>query len=113
MDLEWKNFGLMVLFAIIGLLIYSLVKVADKIAVFKFSIFINENKGFWIWAMSLQIVFALLLTIAPDAGEAIKSMVGLDYSEPMSFVTSGYLLARMANGITKDKIGTNTTTKVN
>ena len=108
MEIIWKDLGLRIMFAIIGLAIYSLIKVRDKIAVFDPAIFFKENKGFWIWAMSLQLIFAFLLTIDPTAAEAIKSMTGLDYSQTMAFVTSGAGLGALANMASRDKIGTKT-----
>lgn len=108
MEIVWKDLGLRIIYAIIGLLIYSLLKIKDKIKVFNFGIFFKENKGFWIWAMLLQLIFAFLLTIEPNAAEAIKAMTGLDYSETMAFVTSGAGLAALANAASNDKIGVKT-----
>lgn len=108
MEIIWKDLALRIVFAIIGLAIYSLLKVRDKLAVFDWGIFFKENKGFWFWAMSLQLIFAFLLTIEPTAAEAIKAMTGLDYSQTMAFVTSGAGLGALANVATSDKIGIKT-----
>ena len=99
------NFLQMAVFALIGLLIYSLWKVRDKIMVFNLKKFVSENKAFWLWAVLLQFTFALLLAIEPNAAEAIKTIIGLDYSETMSFISTGALLGAAANGVTKNPIG--------
>ena len=101
----WQQFGIRIVLAIIGLAIYSLFQVRDKLKVFNLNKFLGENKVFWIWAMSLQFIFAILLLIEPTAGGAITIMTGLDYDMPMAFVTSGMVLGAAANGISNDKIG--------
>jgi len=95
-----------------GLLIYSLLAVSKHLKTFSFKKFWNENKPFWFWAFTLQAIFALLITFYPETSKSIKTMIGLDLSEPMVFLTSGLSLAELANWATgktvsKDsKIGT-------
>lgn len=105
----WIIFGTNIILTIAGLLVYSIWKVRDKLKIFDWGIFLSENKGFWIWALSLQTIFALLIALAPDAPEAIKSIVGLDYTQPMAFFSTGYMLGGLANGASKDKIGSKNT----
>lgn len=106
-DMEvWNTIGSNLLLTIAGLALYSLWKVRDKIKVFDFAKFIKDNKGYWAWAICLQAIFALLIGFFPEAPEAIKALTGLDYGVPMAFFSTGYMLAGLANGMTKDKIGT-------
>lgn len=105
----WMIFGTNIILTIAGLMVYSLWKVRDKLNVFDFGIFIRENKGYWIWALCLQTIFALLIALAPDASEAINHITGLDYGQPMAFFSTGYGLGGIANGVTRDKIGTKKT----
>jgi predicted MPP superfamily phosphohydrolase len=98
------DLGFNILLSVIGLAIYSLWKVREHLKSFDIKIFFKANKAFWIWAMSLQIIFAFLIHIAPDAAEAIKTMIGIDYSETMAFVTSGAMLGSAANAAVKKKL---------
>lgn len=100
------EFGIKIVLSIAGLLIYSLMKIGDKLKEFSPAIFFAENKGFWLWAISLQVLVAIVLLVAPNSAEAIREITGIDFGQSMAFLTSGFLLSRIANGITKDKIGT-------
>jgi hypothetical protein len=83
-----------------GLLIYSLIAVKDYLRSFSFNKFWKENKIFWIWAFSLQFLFALIIGLVPDSASAIKTLSGLDLSESMAFLSSGGVLAGLANWAT-------------
>lgn len=83
-----------------GLLIYSLITVKDHLKTFNINIFWKDNKPFWVWAFTLQLIFALLITFFPESGEAIKTLSGVDLTEPMAFLTSGAALAGLANWAT-------------
>ncbi len=100
----WEEMGLNILLAVIGLAIYSIWKVREHLKNFNFRIFFSANKAFWIWAISLQVIFAFLIAIAPEASEAIKTMTGIDYSQTMAFVTSGAMLGSAANAAVKKKL---------
>ena len=90
-----------------GLLIYSLIAIKDKLKNFSISIFWKDNKPFWIWAFTLQIIFATLITFFPESAEAIKTLSGVDLSESMAFLTSGAALASLANWTTGQTISKN------
>lgn len=102
-----KNISL----GLIGLAIYSLYSVRMYLKVFSASKFFKGNVAFWIWASLLQIAVAGLLALEPDASEAIKTIVAIDFSEPMAFVTSGTFLSHAANMAVKEKIGKPNTVK--
>jgi hypothetical protein len=101
------------LLSLTGLLIYSLIAVKDYLKTFSFSKFWLENKIFWIWAFTLQFLFALLVGLIPESAEAIKTLSGIDLNESMAFLSSGGVLASLANWATEQtsskaaKIGSN------
>jgi len=98
MEAFWEflgHFGL----ALLGLVIFSLIAIKDNLWRFKLKVFIHDNRPFWIWALLLQTIFAILIVIYPDAGTAIKTLSGLDLGEPMAFLSSGAALAKMANWV--------------
>lgn len=104
-----EHFGL----ALIGLLLFSLFAVRKNLKKFNVKIFFNDNKPFWLWSIAIQFILAGLMTFKPDMAEAIKSLIGIDFSEPMAFFTSGMALSSAANwaiGVKneKNKIGTGT-----
>lgn len=101
--LDWLEFGLRIFLAIMGLAIYSLWKVRSHLRQFSWNKFTKGNGPFWFWAFSLQFCFALVLLILPDGAEAIKTMVGLDYSEPMAFLSTGVSLGAAANAAVPKK----------
>lgn len=107
MDAVWtflEHFGL----SIAGLLIYSLWQIRQHLKRFSIRVFIHDNRPFWIWALLLQIIFAMIVTFLPDSAPAIKTIVGIDLTEPMAFLTSGSALAGAANwaaGAEENKIG--------
>tara|TARA_R110000868_G_scaffold39749_5_gene138122 strand:- start:708 stop:1058 length:351 start_codon:yes stop_codon:yes gene_type:complete len=88
------------LLSLAGLLIYSLILIKDNLRKFNFRIFLNDNKPFWIWAFILQLIFAGLITFFPESGDAIKTLSGVDLSQPMAFLTSGAVLGGVANWAT-------------
>jgi hypothetical protein len=92
--------GINLVLSMAGLTIYSLVSVSQHLKLFNLKKFFNDNKPFWIWAFSLQFIFALLITYLPDTSTAIKSLSGLDLSESMAFLTSGLGLSKLANWAT-------------
>lgn len=93
-----------------GLAIFSLWQVKDHLQNFKANIFIKDNKAFWTWAFLLQIIFAALVVAIPESAGAIKTITGIDLSEPMAFLVSGSLLAAAANEASgKNKIGIKST----
>lgn len=96
-----------------GLAIYSLWQVKDHLTTFKLGLFWKDNKAFWIWAFLLQFIFAALIVWIPESSSAVKTITGIDLSEPMAFLVSGSLLAAAANEASgKDnKIGTKTIKK--
>lgn len=98
MDSFWEflgHFGL----ALTGLLIYSLIAIKDNLWRFKLGLFIHDNRPFWIWALLLQAIFAILIVLYPESAAAIKTLSGLDLGEPMAFLSSGAVLAKMANWV--------------
>lgn len=97
-----KNGGL----SIAGLLIYSLIAIKDNIWRFSFKIFIKDNKPFWIWSLALQIIFSVLITVFPDSGDAIKTLSGIDLTQPMAFLSSGAVLAKLANYASRKTLNT-------
>lgn len=92
-----NEFFIHTLLSLAGLLIYSLISIKDNLKNFNISIFWKDNKPFWIWAFTLQIIFALLITFFPESAGAIKTLSGVDLSESMAFLTSGAALAGLAN----------------
>ncbi len=93
--------------AFVGLAIYSLWDLRKKIRNPNFSWkgFRAENKNFWIWAISMQILLVSLIAIAPEAGESITILTGMDFRRTMAFATSGLALSHATN------IGVKTATK--
>ena len=94
-----------------GLLIYSLISIRNNIKNFDINIFWHDNKPFWIWAFSLQIIFSFLIAFIPESADAVSTLSGIDLTQPMAFLTSGAALAGIANwavGTTSkdNKIGT-------
>lgn len=100
-DIHWYTFWLNITLALAGLAIYTLWKVRGHLEHFSCAIFFKRNRMFWAWAFSLQLIFALLLVLAPEASGAIKSITGIDLSEPMAFVTSGAVLGAAATRAVK------------
>ena len=88
------------LLSLAGLFIYSLISVSQYLRQFSISKFWNDNKPFWIWAFSLQCIFASLITFIPESADSIKTLSGVDLSQPMAFLTSGLGLAKLANWAT-------------
>lgn len=89
--------GLNLLLSIAGLAIYSLIAVRKNLKRFSFKIFFNDNKVFWSWAITLQLIFAVLVVFVPESAVAIKTLTGVDLGEPMAFLTSGAALGGAAN----------------
>lgn len=83
--------------SVAGLLTYSLFKVGSHLRRFSLGIFWNDNKRFWAWAFSLQIIFALMINYAPETADAITTLSGVDFSKQGAFFTSGLGLAAVAN----------------
>jgi hypothetical protein len=100
-DTVWGGFWMNIAFALVGLAIYTLWKVREYLNTFDWGIFLKRNKMFWLWAFLLQVIFALLLVLAPDSSGAIKSLTGIDLSEPMAFITSGAALGAAASQAAK------------
>lgn len=105
MEFHLGQFAMHFLLSIAGLAIYSLWQVRDHLATFSMKTFVHDNRPFWIWAFSLQVIFALIIAFIPDAAVAIKTIVGIDLSEPMAFLVSGSMLASAANQAVKDRLG--------
>lgn len=90
----------------LGILLYALFKVKDHLSRFDLSKFVNENKAFWIWSLSMVIVLLIIVNLAPDAGDAIKAMTGLDVANTLtSFLSLGWALSILANQVTRNPIG--------
>lgn len=94
---DYTLFGRHLILAFSGLILFSLVAIKDNIRRFNIKIFWHDNKPFWIWASILQVLFAALMVGFPDVGTSLKTISGLDLSEPMAFFTSGVGLAGLAN----------------
>ena len=103
------NIGL----ALIGTAIYSLWSVRAKLKEFNLSIFFSDNKAFWIWCTLLQVAMAALVAFSPENAAALKGLIGIDFSEPLAFVTSGWMLSIAANSAVprEKKIGRDSPTK--
>ena len=100
--------GLKLLLATLAMTLYGVWMVRDKLKVFNFSIFIKENKAFWVWTLVVIFIVLAILTIEPESGEALKTMTGLDVNNTKSaFLTLGWSLSLMVNSLAKDPIGTN------
>ena len=99
------QFGLNIALALIGTAIFTLWSVRAKLREFNLGIFFKDNKAFWIWCTIFQVVFAGLVALSPESAGAFKTLIGIDFSEPFAFVTSGWMLAIAANAAVKEKIG--------
>jgi len=102
-----KDIGVHLLLSLAGLLIYSLIAVSRYLKTFSMKKFWNDNRPFWIWAFSLQCIFASLITFIPESGDSIKTLTGVDLSQPMAFLTSGLGLAKLANWATGKTVSEN------
>ncbi|MEO1010583.1 MAG: hypothetical protein AAFX53_04705 [Bacteroidota bacterium] len=97
----WSHFWINIALALAGLAIYTLWKARGHLNHFNCTTFFKRNRVFWAWAFTLQVIFALLLVLAPESAAAIKSITGIDLSEPMAFVTSGAVLGAAATRAAK------------
>ena len=93
---QLTDFATHLALGIAGLLIFSLIAVRHNLKRFSLKIFVKDNKPFWIWALLLQVIFAVLVVMVPASAEAIKTLTGVDLSEPMAFLTSGAALGGAA-----------------
>ena len=101
MEIDWFDFGIKIFLGILSIGIYALWKVRDHIANFNAKVFWHDNRAYWIWAFAMLLALLLVITIEPEAGTAIKSAFGIDVSDSRtSFITLGFVLAGMANGVT-------------
>lgn len=88
-----------------GAAIFIVWGVREHLTNFSWNIFWGHNKPFVLWVASMLMLFAFILAISPEAGTAIKSLVGLDVSyEPSANITLGWGLALAANSAMKKKI---------
>ncbi len=94
-----ENIGL----GAIGLLIYSLFEARKYLSTWSWRKFFSGNQLFWSWAVSLQVLFAGLLAIKPEAASALKTITALDFTDAMAFVVSGMGLSHAANLSVKEK----------
>lgn len=107
----------------IGLIGYSLFSVRKYLHpnVFKWSVFLNHNKIFWIWAGTCQLLYALLMAFYPlleqilaerilasmDALFNIKLGIPKELATTVVYLSLTWQLSRIANKSVKnkDKIG--------
>ena len=112
MDIDWIDFGIKIFLGALSIAIYALWKVREYLnKTFDPTVFWKDNKAYWLWSFAMLLALLLVITIEPGAGEAIKSAFGIDVSDSRtSFITLGFVLAGMANGVTditsKNPIGT-------
>ena len=102
--------GIKFLLAFLVIVLFAFFKVKDEIGnQFDLKIFIDDNKQYWAWTLSVVFVILLIVTIEPDGGTAIKSITGLDINETRaSFLTLGWGLSLLVNKTIKNPIGNKT-----
>ncbi|AGO48436.1 hypothetical protein Phi10:1_gp096 [Cellulophaga phage phi10:1] len=61
-----QNFGVNIALCVVGLLGYTLFVVRKHLKTFKWRIFWNDNKPFWIWAILVQTLYAGLMAAYPS-----------------------------------------------
>lgn len=88
----------------LGLAIFTVWSIREHLAEFSFKILFQRNVPFWIWSVTMLLLFSILLTVSPQGATAIKTVTGLDVvSEPSAFIAMGLGLARIARDIQTNK----------
>jgi heme/copper-type cytochrome/quinol oxidase subunit 2 len=104
-NVDWILVGVKLVLGFLGTTVFAVWKVRAHLNHFSFRRLWNENKAFWAWSISMITLVLAILTISPDAGKAIKTMIGLDVSgEPASFLLMGWSLSALSNQISKKKL---------
>lgn len=84
-----------ILLGIMGIAFYSLWRAKDYMTADKWhtTVFINDNKGAWVWSCLVIIAFAITLYFEPKAGDLLKTFTGVDLiNTPMGFISLGLVL---------------------
>ena len=77
----------------------------EHLKTFSWSIFWQSNRPFVLWVGVMLTMFSFILALSPEAGLAIKALIGLDVSnEPAANVTLGWGLALAAHAASTKKI---------
>lgn len=104
-QIDLFNVGLKATLSTIAVFLYAIWKVKEHLRVFSVQKFLNDNKIFWIWSLTMTFMVLLTVTLHPPAAEAIKTMIGLDVNgEPTSFLLLGWGLSALVNGLNSKKI---------
>jgi hypothetical protein len=83
---------------VLGILLYTTFKAREYLfkPEFDLSLMICDNKKSWIWSIAMLILLAITISILPESGEAIKTMVGLDITEEKaSWLSLGFALSAL------------------
>ncbi|MGB5821472.1 MAG: hypothetical protein WBG90_18460 [Saonia sp.] len=97
--------GLNLLLGFTGTALFIGWGVREYLRNFSWSIFWGHNKPFVIWVAFMLVLLSIILAVSPEAGTAIKTLIGLDVSnEPAANIALGWALALAANAASKKKI---------
>lgn len=104
-NVDWILTAVKFVLGLLGTTTYAVWKVREHLGNFSLTRLLQENKPFWIWSTSMLLLVILVLTISPEAGTAIKTMIGLDVSgEPAAFLLLGWSLSALSNEVNKKKL---------
>lgn len=88
----------------LGLLLFTVWSVREYLTTFSFSILIKRNVPFWIWSLTMLVLFSIVLVISPESSGALKTFTGLDLgNEPAAYIITGMGLGRIARDIQKQQ----------
>lgn len=104
-NIDWTLTVVKLVMGFLGILVYATWKVREHLHHFNFRILLSENRTFWSWSIIMITLVLLILTISPDTGVALKTMVGLDVNnEPSGFLLLGWSLSSLSNSMSKKKL---------
>lgn len=99
-----EEIGIKSLAGFLGITAFAVWKVRMHLRTFSIKIFVNDNKAFWAWSIIMVGIVLTIMSVMPDAGDAVKTMVGIDVNgEPTSFLLFGWSLSALAYSMSKKR----------
>lgn len=96
----FKNLGL----GFLGILVFTAFNARQHLSVFSFKILLKENIPYWLWSLTMLLLFSIIIGVSPDSADALKVFTGLDLStEPAAYIMAGLTLGGIAKDIQRTK----------
>lgn len=105
--MEAMDIFLKLLMGVLGILIFAIIAVKDKLKNFNINIWWRENIIFWAWTLTMFVAIFLVILIEPEAAGAIKTITGgIDLEDSkQGWLMFTFGLSGLVNVSVKDPIG--------